>query len=92
MANHLEHHLALRILLRQKALVEQLLCWLVLNGRTCDAKRLLENRGTSPDAKDSDGDPALVIAAGNGQPGALRLLIEAGANLEARDHEQVLTT
>ena len=38
MANHLEHHLALRILLRQKALVEQLLCWLVLNGRTCDAK------------------------------------------------------
>ena len=91
MANHLEHHLALRTLLRQKALVEQLLCWLVLNGRTCDAKWLIESRGASPDAKDSDGDPALVIAAGDGQLGALRLLIKLGANLEARDHEQVLT-
>ena len=87
MANDIEHQLALQLMLRDKALHEELLCYLVLENRESDASELVLQRHISANAKDSDGDRALHLAAAHGRLPILEMLVRAGADLEARDHE-----
>ena len=88
MATDIEHQLALQLLLRNQALNEELLCYLALEGRESDVRELvLGRRCVSANAKDADGDRAIHLAAAHGRLSILKVLIEAGADLEARDHE-----
>ena len=61
---------------------EEELAAAVKDNKAEDVQRLLED-GVSADAKDSIGQPALMWAGLNGNDKALRLLKDAGANLEA---------
>ena len=86
-ANHLEHCLALSLFERDWALQCELLCWLIIEGREYDVGWLLDQGRADPDARDGDGDPALVLAAAHGEEGTVRLLVGASANLEQRNRE-----
>ena len=88
MANDIEHQHALQILLHETALNEEVLCWLVLEGREDDVKRLLKEGRVQADAKDADGDLAIHLAAAHGKLVILEALIAAGASLGARDRER----
>ena len=85
MADHLEHRLALRLLQRDQAMTNELLIWCVMHQRVDDARWLLDAGGADADAKDDEGDPVVCLAAANGLDDPLKLLIEANANIEARD-------
>ena len=86
-ANHLEHRLALSLFERDRALQNELLCWLIIQGRTADVRWLLEQGGADPEARDSDGDSALILAAAHGEEATLRLLVGARADPEQRNRE-----
>ena len=89
MANHLEHRLALLILDRQMALMNELMAWLIMegSGRTSDLEKLIRGVGANVDAREGDGDPLLALAAAHGNLDALMLLLGHGADKETRDHE-----
>ena len=89
MATKIEHVLALRLLLRAKALSDRVLCAMVMDQRPTDVGRLLSDGRADPDARDAEGDPVLNLAAAHGQLDSLQLLIGARADLEARSHQQV---
>ena len=57
------------------------------NNEAEELQRLLEE-GVSPDAKNAGGNPAIYCAAESGHPHIIKLLNEAGANLEARDRHR----
>ena len=88
MANDIEHQHALQILLREATLDEEVLCWLVLEDREDDVKKLLDEGRVQADAQDADCDLAIHLAASHGRLRILNALIAAGASLGARDHER----
>ena len=61
-----------------------LLCEAVAAGSASDVERLL-SENVSPDQRNRNGEPALVIAAKAGHVDVLQTLVRAGASLEATD-------
>jgi len=49
--------------------------------------KLLLEKGANIEAKDNDGDTALINAAIKGETEMVKLLLEKGANIEAKDNK-----
>ena len=90
MATHFEGKIAIRELVCSQRRIDELLCWLVVEGgHSKDVQWLLQQGIADFDARDADGDPVVCLAAAHGDCESLGALIDARANLDVRDNEGV---